>query len=861
MYAAESDFPLQETLQPTTYVSESVGSGFLLPATLTPSALTADNSTTPSVADAFGFKTDPPAGFDAGDGVHPFSQTGTNDTINMIPVKELSFLTVKRQLNSATGWYEWNSTGNLYNFDTETILDGSLFESGHSSGWYISDDVTFTTAEPMETFDTGEEDFCVASSVAYDPTGSGRDDHVFYFGVSQVDYSTINTSDLLMMDYSYEDGREGTFVKNRLTPGTGNNTAYAWTEHMDKNSPDKYLSVTAGNFNGNGKETVVLYDPQYGNLTLRECTTVDDNDNHILQADLVCDLGNEVTVGDVTLNDFWDNQNPGSIAEYANDVLPLVHMAAGDLDGDEKDELVVAVSPLKRKQGSGSINDNLSTYVDCCSQILVFNKENDGSGNAVWTLKASQTLSVVNKFTKNYEDSMCGAAAVIGDVDQDNQDELLIVGQKLGDSKLSTYVDSQYTQMEYGYSSETESWDLTAGQYYDLEFSTGISPTATTADGAQPVYTVPSVGLVHLDGIQYAPSLFVSGKIYNCSANGGGFSLNLRSDALEYHTVSTPNECMRQPVIGNFDGNIDGREQLLVPICGYAYNVVGGSYKTYKQSILGIGSFYEDGRYRDLYCAWLCYKDPNNAHLGKMVLAAPDADTDDGMVMRYTGKEYVFSNPEVMAVLQASPYFEDLLDDYENIGVTGFGTSSGTGSSFSNTVSNTVGAYVSFSQDFSVFGVKVASVEFQAAYNYEWSKTNEVSHTYETAISYEAGSGSNQVVMIATPVILYHYDVLGLDGKPMATSEVSVSQAPCYTVIPVEDYNASAELLGNPVIDNRCVVGVVPGQPQTYPSSKWQIDSYGGVTVPFDTPVLASQGNAVVSQEVSEEDSQSLTQG
>ena len=40
VYAAESDFPLPETLQPTTYVTESVGSGFLLPATLTPSALT-----------------------------------------------------------------------------------------------------------------------------------------------------------------------------------------------------------------------------------------------------------------------------------------------------------------------------------------------------------------------------------------------------------------------------------------------------------------------------------------------------------------------------------------------------------------------------------------------------------------------------------------------------------------------------------------------------------------------------------------------------------------------------------------------------------------------------------------------------
>lgn len=526
------------------------------------------SSTTPSVADAFGFKTVPPADFDATDGIHPFSHSGTKDTINLIPVKEISLLTTKK---SEEDFSEWISTGNLYNFDTDTILDGGLFSSNPaSSGWYIPG-ANFSTADPVQTFDTGDEKFRVASGVAYDPTGSGRDDHVFYYGMIECDLSADPSKNnyLVMQDYSYEGGQNVTSVTSHLNPAEGTTNAYHWTTNrsLDVNAPDKYLSVIAGNFNGNGEETVVLYDPQFGNLTLRECTVGDGG----IRTDLVYDLGNKVTVGDVILNTFWSNTTAsGKDNQYdLYNFLPLIHMAAGDLDGDDKDELVVAVTPLKNYGDKTQPNK----FEECYSRVLVFNKENDGSGNAVWTLKASQSLLA------DYYNSMCGAAAVIGDLDMDNQNELLIAGQKLGYTKSSIYIDSQYTVMEYAYSSETGSWELTYGPFHDLDFTTGISPTANSADSVQPVYTVPSVGLVHLDGIQKAPSLFVSGYVFDCAIRNGGLSLELRTDDLaedvqiNKSTVNgeglmMTNQSMRQPVIGNFDGSIDGKEQLLVPICG-----------------------------------------------------------------------------------------------------------------------------------------------------------------------------------------------------------------------------------------------------------------------------------------------------
>lgn len=774
---------------------------------------TDDSSSKPSVADAFGFKTDPPAGFDASDGVHPFSQSGTNDTINMVPVKEVGLLTTNRQYSAV------NSSINVYNFSIEEDADGNeVSDLANFSDETKLFDTKSSSFTPIDSTSKGDDTaylFRLASGVAYDPTGSGRDNHVFYYGADAsiiYNYSRFDWNYLLMQDFSYEGGEEGTVASGRLDPNEGNSQkdeAYYWatSESVDE-APDKYLSVVAGNFNGNGKETVVLYDPQFGNFTLKECTVKGEN----IETSPVFDLGNEITVKNsddyqfYTLNDMVTKQRNYDPGYLFPKFMPLVQLTAGDLDGDEKDELVVTVTPL--------CSEYVGNRFDISSQVLIFNKENDGEGNAVWNLKASDTPKVTSSV------GLDGAAAVIGDFNNDNKNELVLVGN--GSTIMMRYSSGQLTSLYKSYNSG------------DL---------APEDDDVYPVYSIPSVGAVRLKGTGTSPYLFASGKFFQYKDGTFQNAYEVTS-SMTFYDYADP--IRSQPIIGNFDGNAAGREQLFVAVRG----TKGNGDIIYGIDCLSV----EDG---DLS---LKYTESDADALGRMVLTAPDADNNDGMVMRYTGKEYVFSNPEVMAVLQASPYFEDLLDDYENVGVTGFGTSSGTGNAFSNTVTNTVGAYVSFSQDISVFGVKLGSVEFQTAYNYEWSKTNATEHTYTTSISYEAGSGSNQVVMIATPVTLYHYDVLDASGVPIATSGVSVPDAPCYSVIPVEDYNASAELLGNPVIDSSCVVNVVPGQPQTYPSSKWQIDSYGGVCVPFDTPVLASQGNAVISQEISVEDSQSLTQ-
>ena len=95
---------------------------------------------------------------------------------------------------------------------------------------------------------------------------------------------------------------------------------------------------------------------------------------------------------------------------------------------------------------------------------------------------------------------------------------------------------------------------------------------------------------------------------------------------------------------------------------------------------------------------------------------------DDTSYMTYTGKHYyTYSDPQVLAVLASPPYFSDLLDRDDLSGnyaesSTTYSSMKGTenGTSSSSTIS--VGAYVSFEQEFSVFGVKIGSVEAEAAF-------------------------------------------------------------------------------------------------------------------------------------------------
>ena len=170
---------------------------------------------------------------------------------------------------------------------------------------------------------------------------------------------------------------------------------------------------------------------------------------------------------------------------------------------------------------------------------------------------------------------------------------------------------------------------------------------------------------------------------------------------------------------------------------------------------------------------------------------------DDTSYMTYTGKHYyTYSDPQVLAVLASPPYFSDLLDRDDLSGnyaesSTTYSSMKGTenGTSSSSTIS--VGAYVSFEQEFSVFGVKIGSVEAEAAFTSGFTYETEHTSSLEQSITYETTSGEDRVAFYSIPMEIYEYTSYIPDGTgkyTKVTSTVSIPHEASIGLIDLSDY-------------------------------------------------------------------------
>lgn len=149
-------------------------------------------------------------------------------------------------------------------------------------------------------------------------------------------------------------------------------------------------------------------------------------------------------------------------------------------------------------------------------------------------------------------------------------------------------------------------------------------------------------------------------------------------------------------------------------------------------------------------------------------LCLPNTDNDTSY-MKYTGSHYfTYTDPEVLAVLASPPYFGDLLNRNDLSGSYAESTTSysstkgsGGGDTFNSTIE--AGVYVSVEQEFSVFGVTVASAEAEASITAGFTYETESTSNLEQTISYSATSGEDMVAFFSIPLEIYEYDAYTLD--------------------------------------------------------------------------------------------------
>ena len=245
--------------------------------------------------------------------------------------------------------------------------------------------------------------------------------------------------------------------------------------------------------------------------------------------------------------------------------------------------------------------------------------------------------------------------------------------------------------------------------------------------------------------------------------------------------------------VGNFDGNKAGREQVVFTIAlkhknnneshlltgymrGINYNdkTVNGEIKEY-----GTAGGYDCLVPTDSYVN-------TNAQNAVSFLVIPVDKNNDGVLAKYRGVTYAYTDPDVKAVLQAAPHFDEVMDAGNNETEYVLTESYELSDWDSDSVSFSIG----YSTEFNFLGGK-ASIE--TGYALDWTKSFERSLHEEWSQSFSA-QAYNSVVVSRTPVFVYEYDIQKADGtwNDKTVMQTAIPQGPVYEQLSVDAYNKFA---------------------------------------------------------------------
>ena len=624
-------------------------------------------------------------------------------------------------------------------------------------------------------------------AVSFDPTGSGRRDHVAFVGVSGqnkkgymwvIDTTKGTDSDCSQQveigDFSYM------FDGNDFEVPTYSNRSF--------------LNIVAGDFDGDGKESIVVYTPKQTPRNQASGCQIqqwDYDGNSLSQRG----EGNSLLMGYYNDHPWYDVED-----SEGNQRRKLgVSMAVGDFNGDCVDDLAVLSYCHRLPNNDAQIN-----YYRPVVKIVYGTKGDTGS--SIVTKSAAQSEEFYTSKGRSggrdrYEFPV-GASLTCGDFDGDGDVDLFLAGMlgQLGTWKNNNQQVNETIDMKAGYlyigklsnsgngfvkttNQTIESNGWTDGGYHD-------------ADDVWQQLAVESVA-INGKGRGAKELVFLSGTLYDASNNRpvavytGDYFKSADDGAGSSTRISN---CDIQSIaVGNFDGNTAGREQVVFTIAlkhannnqshlltgymrGINYNdkTVNGEIKEY-----GTAGGYDCLVPTDSYVN-------TNAQNAVSFLVIPVDKNNDGVLAKYRGVTYAYTDPDVKAVLQAAPYFDEVMDAGNNETEYVLTESYELSDWDSDSVSFSIG----YSTEFNFLGGK-ASIE--TGYALDWTKSFERSLHEEWSQSFSA-QAYNSVVVSRTPVFVYEYDIQNADGtwNDKTVMQTAIPQGPVYEQLSVDAYNKFA---------------------------------------------------------------------
>ena len=630
------------------------------------------------------------------------------------------------------------------------------------------------------------------ATVAFDPNGTGKDEYIANLVFDK-------SSERLRLYVTNKDRR----VSNVVQIGDGNDSEYI--KKLKFYQTRAMLSLAAGDFDGDGKDTLMIYTP--GNN--KDTATVDSIKEYTFSGSTLTDNGRVINLGDVIDGGrdalkamlYHDGNGDNELRAHLS-----VDMEVGDVDMDGIDELAMTVNVNDLKETSYDGHTELEK-----SYLTVY----DYNDKSSWTQK-------LNKKLLNSNDGASGrarfAGVTIGYVSNapsgSMPPEVVAVGyyDKNGNYQDCDFDKSKLLAYSYQYSTKDNSW--TEKCKATEVVTNGFTNTGTKGDDVQnPI----AVAAVAADGVNSQEYLFISGSMYKVDpANGKQMSILEGSDKGHDRWLGgrlINNSGILDYAVGNFDGNKQGMEQV--------YYVEYRKQETFDKQFLKIGQLYK-GSAGSTFSRWeddWTYYDKSNCNLA---LATADVN-NDAMLAKIKSVSTGYTDPKVMAILEASPHFAEVNDGDIGNSQTGIGYSK------DNTVAVTASG--SFGFDIMAGFEYVAplietggGVEFNTSHTFTVGATKSTSK--EITVEYSNDTNDNMVLMYATPMTYYEYQVKYPDGtkkgnSPKLTSSMTLAVPgnPSMNMVSVDTYNKAASAYEDmQQIGSNLHLGT-SGQPNTYRSS------------------------------------------
>ena len=618
--------------------------------------------------------------------------------------------------------------------------------------------------------------FAASQSAAFDPFGSGKRQYVATIGYNE--FTNSSSKKGLKYKLLIED-RYGNVLAS-----TDLNEIYDSFNEDDYYLPDGYeinafLAITAGDFDGDGKEEVAVYNPTakvYG------CAVE------------IYSFNNDSVSRSKRLylrNTNYDGDFP--VRVVCN--WPVVQLTSGDINNDFADELVITSCFPHARWGNTKNTD----YAMPVTSIVAFKENSSGEVKGQFE-HAWDYTEFDSGDTSGKTQISCYGAAAIGDIDGDNRKEIVYAGYDLGSDMRNSDSSSIYK-----YNANVGVIEYSSGEYVKgaggVCQSVKINPNITAGlyeSQCQSPIALACFNPVGTGGKDY---ILIGGSIYSFRTDGGsntpialshnhpaanyGFKLELElsdkngiysqsftetyGNSYQYHS----NIWIESVVTGNFLNDENAGEQLIM--------IVGrkqSDANNYRHDLVQVATDAKDNLYS-------VREKINNAcgtsFKRNMSYTAIDID-DDGMILQFVDKEAYFSDPNIIAILQSAPYFEDLTlynDDYEEDGETVFGKSSGTGSSETHGFDVTASVIAGYEAEASFFGISLGGVDFEAKVSASVGGEFENASEKTVSVEYASPSSEDRVILSMTPYIRYLYKMW----------------TPEFTVPTKEEYDATCKSL------------------------------------------------------------------